>query len=98
MYKNKKETNRWLKALEIARVIFDDEGYHILFLEEIENFIRSKRMYSPKISEELIPKLYKLAKSRKIQMTKLVNKIVEEYLVNNMERRDQKKAVVSGSR
>lgn len=37
-------------------------------------------MYSPKISEELIPILYRLAKEQKIAMTELVNKIIEEYL------------------
>jgi len=37
-------------------------------------------MYSPKISEKLIPELYKLSRSRKITMTKLVNGIIEGYL------------------
>ena len=37
-------------------------------------------MYSPKIKECYIPVLYKLAKSRSIPMTKLVNQIIREYL------------------
>lgn len=30
-------------------------------------------MYSPKIHEDLIPSLYRIAKARKLPMTKLVN-------------------------
>jgi hypothetical protein len=37
-------------------------------------------MYSPKISEELIPVLYKIAKVQKIPMTRLVDQIIEESL------------------
>lgn len=39
-------------------------------------------MYSPKISENLVSALYWLAKSKRIPMTKLVNQIVAEYLLN----------------
>jgi len=35
-------------------------------------------MYSPKIAEEHIPKLYYEAKRRKIPMTRLVNEIIAE--------------------
>lgn len=35
-------------------------------------------MYSPRISEELIPKLYCIAKAKSIPMTKLVNNLLEE--------------------
>ncbi len=38
-------------------------------------------MYSPKIREDLIPKLYRLAKARKQPMTTLVNDLIEESLV-----------------
>lgn len=41
------------------------------------------RMYSPKIKEELVPQLYKMAKQRKIPMTKLVNEILETALDEN---------------
>lgn len=37
-------------------------------------------MYSPKINENLIPRLYQLAKVLKVPMTKLVSNIIEEHL------------------
>lgn len=37
-------------------------------------------MYSPKISEELIPKLYRLAKSKGVKMTALVNEIIQKAI------------------
>jgi hypothetical protein len=37
-------------------------------------------MYSPKISEELIPSLYRAAKRERKPMTKLVNRIIGEWL------------------
>lgn len=37
-------------------------------------------MYSPKIREELIPRLWRLARARKVPMTKLVNQILREAL------------------
>ncbi len=40
-------------------------------------------MYSPKINEEHIPSLYRLAKTRKVRMTKLVNQIIRNYLIKN---------------
>lgn len=39
-------------------------------------------MYSPKISEDLIPDLYRLAKAKKRPMTKIVNEIISSYLQN----------------
>ena len=36
-------------------------------------------MYSPKISPDLIPALYHLAKRKKMPMTKLVNEIIQDY-------------------
>ena len=38
-------------------------------------------MYSPKIDEELIPRLYRLRKLRRIPMTRLVNGILENALL-----------------
>ena len=76
----RKEAKRWLKALEIAKIIFEDQGYHTFYLEELENFIRKKIMYSPKIKEEYIPILFKISASRGIPMTKLVNQIIKDYL------------------
>jgi hypothetical protein len=37
-------------------------------------------MYSPKIKEELIPVLYRLAKEMEIPMTRLVNSLIEKSL------------------
>lgn len=37
-------------------------------------------MYSPKINEDFIPALYRLAKGRKKPMTQLVNEIIGNYL------------------
>ena len=37
-------------------------------------------MYSPKIDEELIPRLYRLRKLKKIPMTRLVNGILRSML------------------
>jgi len=37
-------------------------------------------MYSPKIKEDLIPKLYQKAKEEGISMTKLVDKIIRKSL------------------
>jgi len=83
MYKATKQTKRWLRALEIARAVFWAEGYHTEYLEDLEEFIRREKMYTPKISPELIGKLYKLAKARKVPMTRLVNKIISDYFKRN---------------
>ena len=37
-------------------------------------------MYSPKIDEELIPRLYRLRKLKKVPMTRLVNEILRSVL------------------
>jgi len=37
-------------------------------------------MYSPKIREDLIPKLYQVAKEKGISMTKLVDEILRDAL------------------
>jgi hypothetical protein len=39
-------------------------------------------MYSPKINEDFIPALYRLAKERKKPMTQLVNEIIGNYLAD----------------
>jgi len=39
------------------------------------------RLYSPKITEELIPILYQLARTRGVPMTKLVDRIIREALL-----------------
>ena len=37
-------------------------------------------MYSPKIKEDLIPKLYRIAKEEGLAMTKLVDQIIRDAL------------------
>ena len=37
-------------------------------------------MYTPKIREDLVPRLYRAAKARKVPMTKLVTTLVETAL------------------
>lgn len=37
-------------------------------------------MYSPKVSEKLIPKIYKVARAKGVPMTKLVDGILKETL------------------
>ena len=43
-------------------------------------------MYSPKISEEVIPILYKIAKQRKQPMTRIVNEILKKAVKNITEK------------
>ena len=31
---------RWLRALTLAKILFEDEGYHTRYLEEIEEYIK----------------------------------------------------------
>jgi hypothetical protein len=45
-------------------------------------------MYSPKISEELIPHLYRWAKSDGVKMTVLVNQIIKNEIEKN-QRKEQ---------
>ena len=42
-------------------------------------------MYSPKIDEGLIPTLYRLAKERKVAMTRLVNEILRDAVAESLE-------------
>jgi hypothetical protein len=41
-------------------------------------------MYSPKISAEYIPFLYRKAKTKRIPMTRLVNEIIAEYFMQTL--------------
>jgi hypothetical protein len=45
-------------------------------------------MYSPKIREDLIPKIYRAAKSAEVAMTKWVNQVIEEALPVESEKTD----------
>jgi len=49
-------------------------------------------MYSPRIDEELIPRLYRLRKLRKMPMTRLVNGILRSVLPA-LEEEERKKAL-----
>lgn len=39
----KLKVRRWLRALAIAKILFADQGYHVLYLEEIEVSINNKK-------------------------------------------------------
>ena len=45
-------------------------------------------MYSPKIAEELVPHLYRWAKSEGVKMTSLVNRILKNEIEKN-QRKEQ---------
>lgn len=71
---------RWFRALEIAKCVFWEQGYHTKYLEDLETVLKGEDMYSPKIKEDLIAKLYQKAKVESVPMTALVNKIIGEAL------------------
>jgi hypothetical protein len=75
-----KQVKGWFRALDLAKVLFEDQCYRQLYLKHIQEFIERRTMYSPKIDEELIPSIYRLALTRKIPMTKLINRILRDYL------------------
>jgi len=50
-------------------------------------------MYSPKIDEELIPRLYRLRKLKKIPMTRIVNEILRSALPA-LEEEERKKELI----
>jgi len=47
-------------------------------------------MYSPKIKEDLIPKLYRRAKAEGIPMTKLVDQIIRDALNGKLNKKKGK--------
>ena len=94
----RKEVKRWLKALRIAKIIFEDQGYHTLYLDEVERFIRRKLMYNPKVKEEYLPTLFKISASKRIPMTQLVNQIIKDYLDKNGLTYERKSKTGSGER
>lgn len=68
---------RWFRALEIAKCVFWEQGYHTRYLEDIERVLKGENgMYSPKIAAEFIPRLYRRAKIKGVPMTKEVNEII----------------------
>jgi len=48
------------------------------------------RMYSPKIKESLIPRIYRLAKERGVKMTVWVNGVLEKALAEQEAHDDHK--------
>ena len=67
MKKNKarKQLKRWLKALEIAKILFEEEWYHTRYLEEIEQFIKKRRRHvQPKDKRGLYPKIVSVEKAK----------------------------------
>ena len=92
----RKEVKRWLKALRIAKIIFEDQGYHTLYLDEVERFIKRKLMYNPKVKEEYIPLLFKISASKRIPMIQLVNRIIKDYLDKNGVMYERKSKTGSG--
>jgi hypothetical protein len=41
-------------------------------------------MYSPKVSEDLVPQLYKLAKEQKRPMTKVLDGLIRDKLIEKV--------------
>ena len=41
------QLKRWLRALEIAKCLFEEDGYFTDYLEEIERFIKDKTGKAP---------------------------------------------------
>jgi hypothetical protein len=76
----REEVKRWLKALRIAKTIFEDQGYPTHYFDEIERFIKRKIIYNPRIRNEYIPILSKISASKRIPMIQLVNQIIKDYL------------------
>lgn len=73
---------RWFRALELAEIMFEYEGYHTAYLTDLKSFLEEEKVYSPKISEDLIPKLYRKAKLEGLPMTKVVDRILRAVLMN----------------
>ena len=90
------EGRRWLKALKIAKIIFEDQGYPTHYLDEVERFIKRKIMYNPRVKKEYLPILSKISASKGIPMTQLVNQIIKDYL-NEEERTYERKSETSSS-
>ena len=47
-------------------------------------------MYSPRISEDLIPLIYRRAKANKKPMTKVVDKILRDAFCNGLEHQESR--------
>jgi len=38
------QKNRWLRALQLARILFDDEGYFTYYLDQIDDFVKNQHL------------------------------------------------------
>jgi len=36
--------NRWLRALQLAKILFDDQGYFSCYLDQIEEFVKDNHL------------------------------------------------------
>ena len=52
---DKRQATRWLKALQIAKILFADLGYHTRYLAEIEQLVSSRD--NPRDIESLIKEI-----------------------------------------
>lgn len=82
---------RWFRALEIAEILFEYEAYDTAYLRDLETFLEEEGMYSPKIKEDLVEKLYHKAKAENMTMTKLVNQIIRDALSGQRPARTKKR-------
>jgi hypothetical protein len=71
---------RWVRALAIAKILFEDQGYHTVYLEDIEHYLKEVCVYQPKIEDEHIQQLYQWAKRLQMPMTRLVNVLLAHGL------------------
>ena len=85
-----KRRNRWFRALAIAECLFEDEGYHTKYLEDLKEFLKGEEMYSPRIKEDLIPDLYRLAKKKDVPMTQVVDEILRDAINGKVNRNKEK--------
>ena len=37
------QLNRWVRALGIAKILFEEQGYHTEYLEQIERYLKGMR-------------------------------------------------------
>ncbi len=82
---------RCFRALRIAECLFEDEGYHTEYLEDLKKVLKGEEMYSPKIKEDLVVKLYQKAKIEDVPMTKLVDQIIRNALDNGRLNKNKRK-------
>ena len=54
-------------------------------------------MYSPKIDEDLIPILYKMAKAKSRPMTKIVNDIIRKGIAKDSSHKGKNKKAITKS-